>query len=382
MATIKVPYFKWRDGRPRWEPGPGLRRRGIKGQDLKSPHGEWLDEMAALRRARELNAEVAADLEAGAPRHRMPRPGTERTCEAAWHAFKRTPEWERLAASTRQDYDVKALIWLEEFGGLSVAAIQRYHMRDWWEELYRERGHAMANGTLAVARRALSYATLKGWLAINPALKLEIVGLPPRTMLITPTEVLALVRTADAMNLASVGDAVVLALHTGQRQGDVLGLQLHNIKQETEEWVDLRTAKTNVRVRVPATPVLKERLADMQRRRRADTVVSLAEKRLIIGEHGEPYKSDFFRKKWALVRAETATEVPAVASKQFLDLRDTAVTRLALAGCTLMQIRSITGHSLETVHQVLKHYLVLDDAMAKAAITQLTTWMEAEGIAI
>ena len=25
MATIKIPYFQWRSGRPRWEPGPGLR---------------------------------------------------------------------------------------------------------------------------------------------------------------------------------------------------------------------------------------------------------------------------------------------------------------------------------------------------------------------
>jgi hypothetical protein len=74
--------------------------------------------------------------------------------------------------------------------------------------------------------------------------------------------------------------------------------------------------------------------------------------------------------------------VPGLAGKWFLDLRDTAVTRLALAGCTVAEIRAITGHTLETVHQVLKHYLALDDAMARAGIERLVTWLKEQGIAI
>ena len=62
-------------------------------------------------------------------------------------------------------------------------------------------------------------------------------------------------------------------------------------------------------------------------------------------------------------------------SKQFPDLRDTAVARLALAGCTVAEIRAITGHTLETVHKVLKHYLALDDRMADAGIAKLKNWM-------
>lgn len=37
----KVPYVKWRDGRPRFEPGPALRRRGVRGVDLRHPDGTW-----------------------------------------------------------------------------------------------------------------------------------------------------------------------------------------------------------------------------------------------------------------------------------------------------------------------------------------------------
>ena len=56
----------------------------------------------------------------------------------------------------------------------------------------------------------------------------------------------------------------------------------------------------------------------------------------------------------------------------FNDLRGTAVTRLALAGCTEAQVASITGHSLRDVRSILdSHYLHRDPAMAEAAIQKL-----------
>lgn len=72
----------------------------------------------------------------------------------------------------------------------------------------------------------------------------------------------------------------------------------------------------------------------------------------------------------------------SISGKQFLDLRDTAVTRLALAGCTMSEIRAITGHMFETVHKIMQHYLALDDRMADAAISKLKSWMDEEGIAV
>jgi len=54
------------------------------------------------------------------------------------------------------------------------------------------------------------------------------------------------------------------------------------------------------------------------------------------------------------------------------DLRGTAVTRLALVGCTEAQIASITGHSLCDVRSILDaHYLHRDIELARAAITKL-----------
>ena len=53
-----------------------------------------------------------------------------------------------------------------------------------------------------------------------------------------------------------------------------------------------------------------------------------------------------------------------------------------MAGCTVAEIRAISGHSLESVHQVLRHYLAQDEAMADTAIAKLQSWMQTEGIAV
>ena len=56
----------------------------------------------------------------------------------------------------------------------------------------------------------------------------------------------------------------------------------------------------------------------------------------------------------------------------FNDLRGTAVTRLALVGCTEAEIVSITGHSLNDARSILDaHYLHRDPELARTAINKL-----------
>ena len=56
----------------------------------------------------------------------------------------------------------------------------------------------------------------------------------------------------------------------------------------------------------------------------------------------------------------------------FHDLRGTAVTRLAIAGCTEAEIATITGHSLRSVRAILDtHYLSRDPALGDSAIRKL-----------
>jgi integrase len=56
----------------------------------------------------------------------------------------------------------------------------------------------------------------------------------------------------------------------------------------------------------------------------------------------------------------------------FHDLRGTAVTRLAQAGCSVAEIASITGHSMKDAQYILdSHYLGGKTELAEAAMKRL-----------
>ena len=59
---------------------------------------------------------------------------------------------------------------------------------------------------------------------------------------------------------------------------------------------------------------------------------------------------------------------PGEPALRFNDLRDTAVTLLAEAGCEVPQIASITGHTLQSATRILEKYLAMTPALSKAAI--------------
>lgn len=399
---FKVPYLQWREGRPRWEPGPKLRELGLNGRDLKTESGAWLLLPEAIIAAQKLNLEVTqrrATIASGIRRRAPPRK-VIRSCRALYEKWVATPEFRKLAASTQADYRVKIEIFLDAsideeshdtFGDAPVASIGRAALKGYWRIAHEERGHAMANGIMACVRAMLTFATDLEWIAVNPAFMLKLPTLPPRQVLWLPDEISAIVGMADTLNMASIGDAVIIALHSGQRQADVLAMP-----RRLFAGIRIRLSQLKMRSRggalidAPMTPALQARLAAIIARRQSavpETLVELDGPLVRRDDNGEPYKADYFRKCFAEVRAAAAELMdgedarhPAIAGKTFQDLRDTAVTRLALAECTLPQIAAITGHTQTSITDIIKHYLVLQPAMADTAIGKLSAWLEREGI--
>lgn len=391
--AIKTPaYLKWRDGRPRWEPGPRLRQRGFRGQDLKSEAGAWLGIEAAIAEASRLNAEVAAWKDQGSPRRRPPRETRPaRTCIALAERYYASADFQRLAPSTQADYRRKLSIFLAtEFGSAPVGALSRPQLIGYWQQIYDTRGHAMANGIKATISLLLTYAEMIGWRQeeSNPALNMRRPKLPPRVAIWTPDKCEAFVATADDMGLHGIADALVIALHTSQRLSDILAMPMRIL---TGDRVALTQMKRKALIDAPLTPQLANRISAIKIHRAASSVVAF-DALAVTDIAGRKYDRFAYNKGFRLVRAATISRHPDLAREQrfapglaeltFQDTRDTAVTRLALAGCTLPQIAAITGHSPGHITGVIKHYLALDVAMADQAIAHLTTWLSTNRIAI
>ena len=90
---------------------------------------------------------------------------------------------------------------------------------------------------------------------------------------------------------------------------------------------------------------------------------------ILTTKRGTPWTSDGFRSLGA-----KACETAGMVGLTFHDLRGTALTRLALAGASVREIATISGHSLGDVQQLLdRHNMSRDARLAEAAILKLET---------
>lgn len=204
----------------------------------------------------------------------------------------------------------------------------------------------------------------------------------------TDAETAAIVAAAELMDLPSIAAAQLAGVYLGQREGDILGL----LKvQRHQGRVHLRQSKRHAHVSVPEHPRLAACLDALAARNAARWPE--AKTVLVCELTGQPWKADHFRHKYAEVRALAAdpkrfgnlyagaadlVPCPSVADAWFMDTRDTAVTKLAIAGCTIPELCAITGHSEKAAVSVLKHYLAMTGDMADAAIQKLLDWEEAQ----
>ncbi len=125
---------------------------------------------------------------------------------------------------------------------------------------------------------------------------------------------------------------------------------------------------------IPVAPELASRLEAAKQRRREWRVnythVILDEKTR------RPFEKDWYRKVYREVREEAEKSCASLKDLRDQDLRDTAVTWLGRAGCGKFEIAAITGHTLTSIDNILKHYLGLHPDLARSAIGKLVDWYE------
>jgi integrase len=281
---------------------------------------------------------------------RQPRAGTLMTVIAEYQA---SPEFTRLAPSSRRAYLIYIKLIENEFGDLPLAALADRRVRGefkTWRDSFAEtpRKADYAWTTLA---RIMSFAKDRGTIATNPCEKGGRLYSADRTDKVWGEPEIAAVLSAASPDLKL---ALVLALWTGQRQGDLLRLPWSSYDGS---HLRLRQSKTGRRIAMPAGMPLKALLDGTERRSPL----------ILTNSHGRPWTSDGFRTSWSKTCARAG-----VSGLTFHDLRGSAVVRLALAEATVPQIATFTGHGLKDVEAILDaHYLGRDIQLAEAAVLKL-----------
>lgn len=276
--------------------------------------------------------------------------------------------FEKKAASTQREYK-RMLIELEvKFGKLPIRALESPRVRgvflDYQEEIGRDRPRE-ADNRLSVMSAVFSYAARKGRIKDNPLAGFERIYSGDRSEMIWTANDIAAFMAAAPLELQQ---AMILALHTGQRYGDLIRLRWSDFRGET---ISLKQNKTKARVTIHVSQALRRMLDGMERRGPY----------ILTRDDGRPWFTEGndkeLGKQWSAhmvacgLRPEGYADLPKAAKAEHLrlnDLRGTAVTLLSEAGNGIPQICAVTGHTLQSATRILEKYLAMTPALSKAAI--------------
>ncbi len=272
-------------------------------------------------------------------------------------AYQKTPAFKDLSPVTQKGYKQRIRKIEAEFGDMPIKAVEDPRVRgeflDWRDQIATKTGKREADYCLSVLARILSWAHDRRMIRENHLQRPGRLYNGSRVDIIwSQTEIDTFVASAPF----HVSLPFRLALATGQRENDVLKLTWSAYDGTV---IRLRQSKTKRWLTVPITAEMRAVL-DAAKKARKGTVICE-------NSRGKPWTIDGYKTSFG-----KAKEDAGIVDRTFHDTRGTAVVNLALAGCTVAEICSITGHSLRDAEGILsKHYLASDRRLAESAIEKL-----------
>jgi integrase len=241
--------------------------------------------------------------------------------------FRSSAEFTSLSDKTRKSYDRYLKMIEEDHGDMPLEVVEhpkaRGEFKSWRDKLADT--PRTADYAWTVLARVLSVAKDRGKIARNVCERGGRLYEADRTEKIWTADT---IKAFCAVASTELQAALLLALWTGARQGDLLRLTW---AAYDGAYIRFRQSKTGKRVTIPVGGPLKTALdATIAAGRPTTTILS--------NTRGKPWTEDGFRTSWgkAFDRSGLSNDL------HFHDLRGTAATRLALAGCTVPQIAAIT----------------------------------------
>lgn len=253
--------------------------------------------------------------------------GAERTKPGSFDvlcvSYYRSPDFRGLRPSTQSARRHILERFRQEHGAKPMRALQRQHITAVIGA--KSDKPEAANHLLKTLRIILSYAVDQGMIASNPAVgikKYRSQGEGHHSW--TESEIAQFEQRHLIGSKARL--ALALGLYTAQRKGDVLRMGWQHVNGDT---IAVRQQKTDTALLIPMHPQLVAVLASVPR----------GNLTFLMTEHGAPFTSNGFGNWWR----DRCNEA-GLRHCSFHGLRKAAATRLANAGCSIDQVKAITGH--------------------------------------
>ncbi|MGZ8216953.1 tyrosine-type recombinase/integrase [Methylomagnum sp.] len=251
--------------------------------------------------------------------------------------------------------------WKDAIGAYALADITPALLGECRDRLMNEgRANATAAKYLAVLSHAFSVAVGEwGWLEISPVGKVKKPSLPRgRVRFLSDEERARLLSACRESSNPLLYPAVVLALSTGMRAGEIMGLYWRDPKHPPEHraWgvvdvpggrIVLHLTKNGERRVVPLVGHALDCVKELAKVRRLDTD-------LLFPGKADPSEPIDLRQPW-----EKALEKAEIHDFRFHDLRHSAASYLAMNGASLAEIAETLGHK---TLQMVKRYSHLSEA--------------------
>lgn len=271
--------------------------------------------------------------------------------------YKASPDYQKLADSTKRNWSA----WLDrisnKFGDLSIAQFDRPQkirpiIRKWRGE-YAKTPRSADYG-MQVLSRVLSYAVDPlGKIASNPCEGIKQIYANDRAAIIWEQEDLEAI---FAVSSEEVQLGVRLAALTGLRASDLFRLSWSHIG---EKAIVISTGKSNHRREavIPLYAELRDLLATIPKQ--ATTVLTNSRKR--------PWTQDGFATSFAKAKIDAKLAKPNL---HFHDLRGTAATKFYVCGLSERVIAEILGWEEDHVTKIIRRY-VSRNAATESIIRQI-----------
>jgi len=222
--------------------------------------------------------------------------------------------------------------WEAQLGRLRLTDVTPAHLVACRDRLAEDHAPATVNGYLAVLSHAFTVAVTEWqWLEASPLERVQRLREPEgRGRCLTEDERQRLLEACDASPNRWLAPVVVLALSTGARKQEILGLTWADVDLR-RATVTFQHTKNRTRRTLPLTRRALEEVHQLAKVRRLDTS--------LLFPRADGRQPIDLRAAWA-----RALQEAGIGDFRFHDLRHSAASYLAMSGASLVEIAAILGH--------------------------------------